>query len=52
MNKILCNNLVFDDKGEGNGKLLDGSFFVENSLAEDELSIDTLEFSVRYPLTG
>ena len=50
MNKIVINNLIFDNEGLGNGKILDGSFYVENSLAEDELSIDTLNFTVRYPL--
>lgn len=46
MNKIVYNGLVFSDDGTGDGKLLDGSFYVENSLAHDELSIDTLKFSV------
>ena len=51
MNKIVYNGLVFNDDGTGDGKLLDGSFFVENSLAHDELSVDTLKFRVRYPLS-
>ena len=50
MNKIVYNGLVFNDDGTGDGKLLDGSFYVENSLAHDELSVDTLKFTVRYPL--
>ena len=52
MNTILLNNLTFTDNPENTtaeGKLLSGSFFVENSLAHDELSIDTLRFTVRYP---
>lgn len=52
MNTILLNNLTFTDNPENataEGKLLSGSFFVENSLAHDELSIDTLRFTVRYP---
>ena len=52
MNKIIYKNYIFDDIGNGNGKILDGSFYLENSLLEDELGIDTLTFSVRYPLTG
>ena len=51
MNKIVYNGLTFDDTGTGDGKLLDGSFYVENSLAHDELSVDTLKFRVRYPLS-
>lgn len=52
MNTILVNNLVFTDNPNNttaDGKLLSGSFFIENSLAHDELSIDTLRFTVRYP---
>lgn len=51
MNRIIINDLVFDNEGNGNGKILDGSFYLENSLAEDELSIDTIDFRVRYPLS-
>jgi hypothetical protein len=52
MNRIVINDLVFDNEGNGNGKILDGSFYLENSLAEDELSIDTIDFRVRYPLNN
>ena len=54
MNKVIFKNYVFTDQDnvEQNGKILNGSFYIANSLAEDELSIDTLKFSVRYPLEG
>lgn len=51
MNKVICNNKIFADETTAEGKILSGSFYVENSLAHDELSIDTLKFTVRYPLT-
>lgn len=52
MDRIVFDKHEFSNYGVGDGKLLDGSFYVENSLVEDELSIDTLKFSVRYPLEG
>lgn len=49
MNKIVYNGLVFADDGTGEGKLTDISFQAETSLAHDELSVDTLNFTVVYP---
>ena len=50
MNKIVYNGLVFaDEDGIGEGKLTDISFQAETSLAQDELSVDTLNFAVKYP---
>lgn len=52
MNKVIYKNYIFDDIGNGSGKILDESFYLENFLLKDELGIDTLTFSVKYPLTG
>jgi len=52
MNKIVIDTHTWTDDGTGDGKLLDGSFYVCNSLAQDELDTDTLSFTVRYPLSG
>ena len=49
MNKIVYNSLVFADNGTGEGKLTDISFEAKTSLAHDELSVNTLNFSVIYP---
>ena len=54
MNKVIYNynentTLVFSDQPEeGQGKIIEGSFYNETSLLEDELSIDTMTVKVRY----
>ena len=60
MNKIIyqynsTTQLTFADEGNFDGVLLEGSFYNETSLLEDELSIDTMKIRVRsintsYPL--
>ena len=60
MNKIIyqydsATQLTFADEGNFDGVLLEGSFYNETSLLEDELSIDTMKIRVRsintsYPL--
>lgn len=60
MNKIIYQynsdtQLTFADEGNFDGVLLEGSFYNETSLLEDELSIDTMKIRVRsintsYPL--
>lgn len=60
MNKIIyqydsSTQLTFADEGNFDGVLLEGSFYNETSLLEDELSIDTMKIRVRsintsYPL--
>ena len=60
MNKIVyqydsATQLTFADEGNFDGVLLEGSFYNETSLLEDELSIDTMKIRVRsintsYPL--
>ena len=60
MNKIIyqynsTTRLTFADEGNFDGVLLEGSFYNETSLLEDELSIDTMKIRVRsintnYPL--
>ena len=60
MNKIIyqydsATQLTFADEGNVDGVLLEGSFYNETSLLEDELSIDTMKIRVRsintsYPL--
>lgn len=60
MNKIIyqynsTTQLTFADEGNFDGVLLEGSFYNETSLLEDELSIDTMRIRVRsintsYPL--
>ena len=63
MNKIIykynsTTTLTFTDVDEDNqaGRIIEGSFYNETSLLEDELSIDTLTVQVRYegvtPLTS
>lgn len=39
---------TFSNTGNDDGVLLDGSFFLDDSLSYDELPIDTLSFSIRY----
>ena len=60
MNKIIyqydsATQLTFADEGTIDGALLEGSFYNETSLLEDELSVDTMKIRVRsintnYPL--
>ena len=52
MNKIIyqynsTTQLTFADEGNFDGVLLEGSFYNETSLLEDELSIDTMKIRVR-----
>lgn len=54
MNKVIYKydkntTLTFTDQADsGDGKILEGSFYNETSLLEDELSIDTMTVKVRY----
>ena len=47
-NVIKIGDYTFSNTGLDDGVLLDGSFFLDDSLAYDELPIDTLDFSIRY----
>lgn len=48
-NKIKVSNLyTFSNTGNDDGVLMTGNFFLGSSLSFDELTIDTLSFSVRY----
>lgn len=54
MNKVIYKydkntTLTFTDQADsGEGKIIEGSFYNETSLLEDELSIDTMTVKVRY----
>lgn len=55
MNKIYyylnsSTTLIFTDNNDANenGKIVEGSFYNDTSLLEDELSIDTIDVRVRY----
>lgn len=54
MNKVIYKynadtTLIFSDQPDvGQGKIIEGSFYNETSLLEDELSIDTMTVKVRY----
>lgn len=54
MNKVIYKydkntTLTFTDQADsGDGKIIEGSFYNETSLLEDELSIDTMTVKVRY----
>lgn len=59
MNKIYyylnsSTTLLFTDSNEANenGKIVEGSFYNDTSLLEDELSIDTIDVRVRYEATS
>lgn len=59
MNKIYyylnsSTTLLFTDNNETNenGKIVEGSFYNDTSLLEDELSIDTIDVRVRYEATS
>ena len=59
MNKIYyylnsSTTLMFTDNNETseNGKIVEGSFYNDTSLLEDELSIDTIDVRVRYEATS
>ena len=47
-NVIYVGDYTFSNTGNDDGVLLEGSFFLDDSLAYDELPIDTLNFSIRY----
>ena len=59
MNKIYyylnsSTTLMFTDNNDENenGKIVEGSFYNDTSLLEDELSIDTIDVRVRYEATS
>lgn len=59
MNKIYyylnsSTTLMFTDNNDANenGKIVEGSFYNDTSLLEDELSIDTIDVRVRYEATS
>lgn len=53
MNKVKVSNLyTFSDTGLDDGTIKEGNCFISNSLSGDELSIDTLNFTVIFPLSG